>query len=63
MEGVVDIEIDFKTYYSQYGVSVIEIMEEINNAGFDGGNKKTTKASGPAEMLNKKKNKLYANCV
>ncbi len=38
-------------------------MEEINNAGFDGGNKKTTKASGPAEMLNKKKNKLYANCV
>jgi hypothetical protein len=46
MEGVVDIEIDIKTYYSQDGASLIEIMEEINNAGFDADNKKTTKASG-----------------
>ena len=46
MEGVVDIEIDIKTYYSQDGASLIEIMEEINNAGIDADNKKTTKVSG-----------------
>ncbi|MBA3674491.1 MAG: hypothetical protein H0W75_05955 [Chitinophagaceae bacterium] len=45
MEGVVDIEIDIKTYYRIDGASLIEIMEEINNAGFDADNKKATKAS------------------
>jgi hypothetical protein len=45
MEGVFDIEIDIKTYYRQNGASLIEIMEEINNAVFNAGNKKTTKTS------------------
>ncbi len=46
IDGVVDLEIDIKTYYSQVGASLVDIIEEINDAGFDADNKKTTKDSG-----------------
>ncbi len=51
LDGVFKVVIDIKTgklslFYSSDGTPYVNIIEEINNAGFDADDKKTTKASG-----------------
>lgn len=60
LEGVFKVLIDIKTgklklFYSSDGTPYINIIEEINNAGFDADGKKTTKVTGnPCRPVHKK---------